>query len=324
MHPPICELDAITSAAVSYCDGLDGVVDGLVTDIEGCLAGFNPFELVGTTTECLQTGGEVSVSMAAATIANGTWTGGALFPGYPPNADLTGTRTRIRGIAATQCPADGECVGSPQPLSIAWMLLLAKDLDFDLGSLTDEEFVALVSQGATELGPIIATNDADLSPFRDAGGKLISFHGLVSQTQTGHFSLKETEGGDIVNIFHERMITYFPFGPREHTTKTYLPLSPTRPTSTGITKSPAWPTASAVPAPSPAPCSSSFGPGSRRERFRRAPPLSGRMRRERRGVGSCVLGHRRHSLRRSVGMLRMRVVGFVRRRGEGGKERTIQ
>lgn len=43
--PYLCEINAITDAAIAACDSLDGVVDGLVSNVETCR--FDPFSIVG-------------------------------------------------------------------------------------------------------------------------------------------------------------------------------------------------------------------------------------------------------------------------------------
>lgn len=50
VYPPSCEIAALTAAAIEACDGLDGVVDGVISDPESC--DFDPVNLVGTTIEC--------------------------------------------------------------------------------------------------------------------------------------------------------------------------------------------------------------------------------------------------------------------------------
>jgi hypothetical protein len=39
-YPYGCELDALTAAAIATCDGLDGVVDGIVGEADACLETF--------------------------------------------------------------------------------------------------------------------------------------------------------------------------------------------------------------------------------------------------------------------------------------------
>lgn len=96
-YPHPCELDALTAAAVLQCDGKDGVVDGLISNISAC--DYNPFDSVGNTFTCAETGATMQISQLAATVANATWTGPVTVRGdliwYGPNigADFSGTVT---------------------------------------------------------------------------------------------------------------------------------------------------------------------------------------------------------------------------------------
>lgn len=65
--PPACEFDAISAAALHTCDGLDGVVDGIIADIDACC--FNPMSMVGKAINCSTLNGvSRTISSAAATI----------------------------------------------------------------------------------------------------------------------------------------------------------------------------------------------------------------------------------------------------------------
>lgn len=65
--PPACEFDAISAAALHACDGLDGVVDGIIADIDACC--FNPTSMVGKTINCSTLNGVPrTISSAAAII----------------------------------------------------------------------------------------------------------------------------------------------------------------------------------------------------------------------------------------------------------------
>lgn len=168
---------AITAAAVSACDGLDGVVDGIITDVDQCLASFRPFDLVGSATNCSEAR---VVTSAAAAIVNATWQGMRSSQGVQtwfglnPGTDLT------VGVAGTNCTGQF-CVGVPFAVAAQWFtLFIARDADFDLTNLSHVEFDWLAHQGRQRYDSIIGTEDADLSAFRDTGGKLVTFHGLVS------------------------------------------------------------------------------------------------------------------------------------------------
>ncbi|KAI1634774.1 Tannase/feruloyl esterase [Biscogniauxia mediterranea] len=193
-YPYNCELDAITAAAVSACDGLDGVADAIIGDVEACRAAFDPFALVGTRVPCNETGGrDIAISAAAAAVANATWSGAAsaagrrLAPGLNIGADLTGNGAGASGsggTATTNCTGnDGDtCVGAPNLLAAQWFsLFVAKDPDFAYGNLTHAQFDRLVRESAQQYTSLIGTGDADLTEFRDVGGKIVMFHGLADQ-----------------------------------------------------------------------------------------------------------------------------------------------
>jgi hypothetical protein len=196
-YPYGCEFDAITAAAISACDELDGVVDGVIAETAVCLSTFNPFSLVGTSINCTQAGGTVKISAAAATVVNATWNGiitvdgNSTWYGVNPGADLTGSRPTSYvepGIAATNCTT-GTCVGSPNILGLQWLqLFVAKDPDFDFSNLTHVEFDRLVHLSGQIYRSTISTDYHDLSTFRNTGGKLITFHGLVSLLPYGELT----------------------------------------------------------------------------------------------------------------------------------------
>ncbi|KFX99219.1 hypothetical protein O988_03980 [Pseudogymnoascus sp. VKM F-3808] len=181
-YPHGCELDELTAAGVSACDGLDGVVDGLVSNIEAC--DFDPFTLVGTVFNCSTTGTNITISKIAAEVANSTWAGPRTADGrflwYGPNigADLSGALTG-QGLAATTCSANGTCVGAPNPLGTQWItLFIEKNPDFNLASMTHAQFDEIVHAGWQQYHSTVDTDDADLSRFKAAGGKMMTYHGL--------------------------------------------------------------------------------------------------------------------------------------------------
>ncbi|KAK1711820.1 Tannase/feruloyl esterase [Colletotrichum lupini] len=177
-YPHACELAAITAAAVSACDGLDGVKDGIISEVDACLDAFNPFKMVGRAINCSEA---PEVSRAAAAVVNATWQGMRnsqgvqLWPGLNPGTDLA------VGVAATNC-STGSCRGVPLPIATQWLsLFVARDPNFDLSHVSQAEFDWMAHQGRQRYNSIIGTDDPDLSAFRDGGGKLITFHGLIDE-----------------------------------------------------------------------------------------------------------------------------------------------
>ncbi|KAJ1326884.1 tannase/feruloyl esterase family alpha/beta hydrolase [Microdochium nivale] len=182
-----CELDALTAAALTACDGLDGIEDGIIGEPIACLKEFDPFSQVGTTTQCAQTNSSMAITQAAAVVVNATWngiisaTGKQTWYGYLPGTDITGTSAVGPGanpIAATTCNATA-CVGSPISLGPEWLkLFVARDAELDLQNLTRKEFDRLAHLSWSMYNSMVGTNDPDLSLFRERGGKIVSFHGL--------------------------------------------------------------------------------------------------------------------------------------------------
>ncbi|KAK0647020.1 Tannase/feruloyl esterase [Cercophora newfieldiana] len=192
-HPYPCEIDALTAAAISACDPLDGLVDGIISDPSTCLHNFDPFSLIGTPISCFTTNTTVPISHAAAAVANATWhgphdpSGRQMWYGIPQGADLTGGSSGRDqpGIAWTNCTAgpNSTCTGTNSFLSFPYLsLLVAKgDPSFNISNLTLSEFSALIHAGKQQYSSFLATDDPDLSAFRNAGGKLITIHGLADQ-----------------------------------------------------------------------------------------------------------------------------------------------
>ncbi|KAI1460040.1 tannase and feruloyl esterase [Annulohypoxylon moriforme] len=191
-YPYECELDAITSAAVSTCDKLDGIVDGVIAEPDACLDAFNPFTLVNTTINCNQTNGTIQISNAAAVVVNATWQGTLSgqgtktgWFGYSPGADLTGNSPYspgYQGLASTNC-SSGTCTGIPIAYGVEWLQLFgALGADLNVTNLTHAQFDDLVYAAQQRFKSTIDTSDADLTEFRDAGGKLVVFHGIQDNT----------------------------------------------------------------------------------------------------------------------------------------------
>ncbi|KAF6827672.1 tannase and feruloyl esterase [Colletotrichum plurivorum] len=179
-YPHGCELQALTAAAVAACDGLDGVTDGVIADVPGCRAAFDPFDAVGIpTADCPEA---PEVSHAAAAVINATWQGpvsaeGAqLWPGLNPGTNLA------VGVAATDCTGAGGCEAVPLAIAAQWIsLFVARDPNLDLANLSHTEFDWLAHQGRQRYNSIMGTQDPDLSAFRNAGGKIVTFHGLIDE-----------------------------------------------------------------------------------------------------------------------------------------------
>ncbi|CAI6080519.1 unnamed protein product [Clonostachys chloroleuca] len=184
-HPHDCEIDAIVHASISVCDKLDGVEDGVIAEYKKCLDTFDPFGEVGRNFTCWPPGEARLISASAAAVVNATWRGMPLsgrqsWPGLNPGTNLTGTTGFQNGICRTNCTGDGACSGLYNALGNNWMKYFgAKNPDYSIDNLTRAEFQGFVRLTAQELASYFQTDDADLSPLQQAGGKLISWHGTA-------------------------------------------------------------------------------------------------------------------------------------------------
>jgi pimeloyl-ACP methyl ester carboxylesterase len=159
------KLTMATSAAVAACDAADGVKDNVIDDPRTCR--FDARALV-----CQASGGsaETCLTQSEATAINKIWEGPVvegkrLWWGPRPGAELT-------------------ALAGPEPFRISvdqpryWVYYDPKWNWQTLNYSNYEEFFNLT---AKRVGPIMATDDPDLSRFRDRGGKLIMWHGWADQ-----------------------------------------------------------------------------------------------------------------------------------------------
>ena len=180
-YPEPCELLSLTQEAISACDALDGVNDGVISRPEICK--FDATSIVGTNITC---NGTKTVRPEAAEIANAIWsgpitlTGQRLWYGLNKDAPLTGL-PRITP-AETKCLSNGNCVGVPFSVSEEWIrLFVEKNSSFDVTTLSDQQYAGVFQRSAQEYDAIIGTANPDLSAFRNAGGKILTWHGLADQ-----------------------------------------------------------------------------------------------------------------------------------------------
>lgn len=177
--PPLCETYAVTAAAVQACDAADGLMDGVISDI-GCT--FDPLTLSGRSYSC--NGVNQTYNDKTLNIMKGIWGGTrnaygeSTWYGYGLQANLT-------SVAGTICPTPGNassCQPGSFPLSDDWFRYwIAADPNFSYANLTLPEFARLSQLGIQQYDSIIGTREPDIRAFRDAGGKMITWHGLADE-----------------------------------------------------------------------------------------------------------------------------------------------
>jgi feruloyl esterase len=177
--PAQCEFDAITAAAVKACDSLDGLEDGVVGLFGAC--DFEAAAVVGQPYACEGVSGNITERAAA--IAQSIWEGPRDAEGASQWYGLA-YGASFSGLANTAC-ANGSCTGAPFSISTDWIrVFLKRDAAFDAYAMTQADWDATFHASKQQYDSIIGTNDPNLSGFKKAGGKMITWHGTSDQLIT--------------------------------------------------------------------------------------------------------------------------------------------
>ncbi|OQD67559.1 hypothetical protein PENPOL_c003G10413 [Penicillium polonicum] len=177
-YPTACELDAITDLAINACDALDGVKDGIIA-FPG-LCHFDPYTMIGKDVLCDDSNHIIKLSSKSAKFAAAAWAGAnssdgsSLWYGVTHDATLT-------GLGGTDC-SSGHCKPTPFFLSTDWIAtILSQDPSLDLSTIDLRLFRHLFQNSVKKFKSIIGTRDPDLTKFKNAGGKMITWHGMKDQ-----------------------------------------------------------------------------------------------------------------------------------------------
>ena len=176
---PSCKLAAATEAAISACDGVDGVKDGVIENPKQCP--YDPKPLVGTSAgEC------GAFTQADVDIIRKLWEGprredgGPLWYGPAQGANLN------------SLAASGGTPLRPQAFafSVDWLrYYLTQNPQFDWTTVTPAAYQRFWDQSAEQYGSIIGTDSPDLTGFRDRGGKTIIWHGWADPLITAESTI---------------------------------------------------------------------------------------------------------------------------------------
>ncbi|KAH6665491.1 Tannase/feruloyl esterase [Halenospora varia] len=172
VFPSLCELNAVVQAAVVGCDGLDGVKDGVISDVENCK--FDPFSIVGSTIQC--DGKNVTISKSVASVVQKIWDGPKTTSGSPLWYGLNVGAPM--DFLAESTDMNGTRVGKPFFVNDAWIRYFLKgDPNFDISTVGSADLTKLFFESAQKYGDVIDSANPNLSKFRNAGGKLLVWHG---------------------------------------------------------------------------------------------------------------------------------------------------
>ena len=176
-YPTTCEFNAFNAAVLKSCDKLDDVADGLISNPGAC--DFDPRRLIGTKVEC--DGKQVTITAADADVVRKIWdgprdaNGKRLWSGLPVGADFS-------VLAATKPAPDGTTTGDPFFVPAVWVAtFVEKQPAFNTANLTYAQFDQIFQQARAQYDSVIGTSNANLTAFRDAGGKLLTWQGAADQ-----------------------------------------------------------------------------------------------------------------------------------------------
>jgi hypothetical protein len=166
---PLAKIPVIANAVLAACDKLDGVADGILNDPRQCH--FDPASIeckAGEATDKCLTAPQVSALKA---IYAGTRdaNGKQIFPGYLPGAEdgRGGWGTWITGPAPAKSAQAFFGIGY-------FSNMVYEKHDWDYKSFALDSGIQTAKEKTA--GALDAVN-ADLTPFRARGGKLILYHG---------------------------------------------------------------------------------------------------------------------------------------------------
>ncbi|EAQ83099.1 hypothetical protein CHGG_10917 [Chaetomium globosum CBS 148.51] len=173
--PEGCELEAVRADVVEVCDGLDGVRDQVVGDVVGCGSRYDPGRLLGRKVKCGDR--EVVATSKLVEVVKKIWdgpktaSGSPLWYGLPVDAPLT-------TLAETQDVNGTHRTGAPFFVASDWVKYFVKaDPSFDLSVLSSTTLREVFDESVSKFASVIDSSDPDLSGFRNAGGKLLVWHG---------------------------------------------------------------------------------------------------------------------------------------------------
>ena len=179
-YPPPCEIEGFTQEAISVCDALDGLEDGIISDSDLC--DFSAHDIVGKSFSC--DGTTLQYTSAGAEAVEAAWKGTRALLGNTGWYGLSKDASLTSVYLATRCPTNStsHCTASSSELISGWLkYFIAKDPDWNVSTMTDEEFFEHLKYSATVYGPILGSSSPDLSSFYAADGKMVTWHGTADE-----------------------------------------------------------------------------------------------------------------------------------------------
>ena len=180
-----------TSHAVTACDAQDGVVDGVLTDPRRC--DYSAAADATITSGACTASDPSCLTPTEASAIDKMWKGPvSCSNGHPdascPVPDFATRQLQGKGNKRLWYPnergTDLRGLGGANPFAIAvaqpryWVYF---DPTWDWHVLSYDNYLQFFTDTVAMVGPLMASDNPDLSAFRDRGGKLVMWHGFADQ-----------------------------------------------------------------------------------------------------------------------------------------------
>ena len=179
------KLRLATQRAVSACDALDGVTDGVLDDPRRC--GYETAADTAITRASCTAEATDCLTPAEAKVVDSSWMGPVACPGGGQDCKVPAVASRdLRGKKPTRMwygqprGTDLSALGGAGPFPVAieqpryWVYF---DADWNWQQLDPDKFLAFFRDSVERVGPMMASDNPDLRGFRKRGGKLVIWHG---------------------------------------------------------------------------------------------------------------------------------------------------
>lgn len=140
--------------------------------------------MIGSTVSCTEPSGSIAVTAKHAELVKAVWEGPTSVEGrfewygMPKEAPLT-------SLLNTSCDSVDNCTLVPFSIPEDWLrVFVAKNTSLDLSGLSREDYDRLYRASVAQYASVMGTDNPDLTDLKNAGTKLLTWHGLADQLIT--------------------------------------------------------------------------------------------------------------------------------------------
>lgn len=181
------KMQLATDAAVAACDARDGVTDGVLTDPRRC--DYTAADDASITSASCAASDGTCLTPGEATAIDRIWQGPVDCHDDDGACAVPDTASRALDTDADERlwygmtrGTDLTSLGGVMPFRVSleqpkyWVYL---EPDWDWRTLDYASYPAFFADTVNRVGPLMASDNPDLAPFRDSGGKLLLWHGWI-------------------------------------------------------------------------------------------------------------------------------------------------